>query len=463
MMDGSFLAAPTLEKQKGVFMAIQTHLILALLIGLAIVVVLILRTKVQAFPTLLIAAIVVGVIAGLPIPKVMTTISEGFGSTLGSIGIIIGLGVMMGKVLEVTGGAKKMALTILKGVGIARAEWVLAISGLLVSIPVFCDSGYVILSELAKEFSRITKKSMVLLGCSLGIGLFLTHHLVPPTPGPLAVAGLLGVDLGVMILAGIVFSAIMIFPVMAYVHFISKLSPEILPEGTAESTLSEVNLESFDESKLPATKISFAPIVVPIVLILIKTATDAVKFQNDFISLFCNPITAVLIGLLIAVYGLMWSTPREQVVKVLEDSLSDAGLIILITGAGGALGAMLRTTGVGNHVAEIIAASGFPAILVPLLMATLLKLSQGSGTVAMITTASIVAPMMQVLGLHPLTAALSICVGAMCASYFNDSYFWVVTRFSGMDVKTGLKAWTSCTAFAAIVGYVMILLLSMVL
>ena len=445
-------------------MEVQAELILALIIGLAIVVVLILKTKVQAFPTLLIAAMAVGVIAGVPNDKIMTTISGGFGSTLGSIGIIIGLGVMMGKVLEVTGAAKKMALTILKGVGIARAEWVLAISGLLVSIPVFCDSGYVILSELAKEFSRITKKSMVLLGCSLGLGLFLTHHLVPPTPGPLAVAGLLGVDIGVMILAGIVVAVIMTFPIMGYIRYISSRCPVVYPDGMPDTSPHlEVNLESFDESKLPGAFISFAPIVVPIVLILIKTATAAVKIQNGFINIFCDPITAVLIGLLIAVYGLMQSVDREEVVKVLEGSLADAGLIILITGAGGALGAMLRTSGVGNHVAELIAHSGFPPILVPLIMASLLKLSQGSGTVAMITTASIVAPMMATLGLNPLVAALAVCVGAMCASYFNDSYFWVVTRFSGMDVRTGLKAYTTSTLFAAVTGYILILILSMVM
>ena len=445
-------------------MAVQVHLILALLVGLAIVVVLILKTKVQAFPTLLIAAMAVGVIAQVPIDKIMSTISGGFGSTLGSIGIIIGLGVMMGKVLEVTGAAKKMALTILKGVGIARAEWVLALSGLLVSIPVFCDSGYVILSELAKEFSRITRKSMVLLGCALGLGLFLTHHLVPPTPGPLAVAGLLGVDIGIMILAGLVVAVIMIFPIMFYIQYISKRCPVVYPDGMPDlGTHDKVSLEAFDETKLPGAFISFAPIVLPIILILIKTGTAAVKYQNNFINLFCDPISAVLIGLLLAVYGLMQTVDRETVVKTLEDSLGDAGLIILITGAGGALGAMLRTSGVGNHVAELIAHSGFPAILVPLVMASLLKLSQGSGTVAMITTASIVAPMMASLQLHPLTAALAICVGAMCASYFNDSYFWVVTRFSGMDVKTGLRAYTSASAFAAAVGYILILALSIVL
>ncbi len=442
-------------------MEIQVNLILALLIGLAVVVVLILKTKIQAFPTLLIAAMVVGVIAGLPVDKIMSTISGGFGSTLGSIGIIIGLGVMMGKVLEVTGAAKKMALTILKAVGIARAEWVLALSGLLVSIPVFCDSGYVILSELAKEFSRITRKSMVLLGVSLGIGLFLTHHLVPPTPGPLAIAGLLGVDLGVMILAGVIFSAIIIIPTMIYVRWISSRCPEIFPEGMPDISLAkEVNLEAFEESRLPGAVISFAPIVVPIVLILIKTATAAMGYQNAFITLFCDPISAVLIGVLLAVYGLMQKHDREEVIKVLEGSLGDAGLIILITGAGGALGAMLRTSGVGDHVAALIAQSGFPAILVPLLMATLLKLSQGSGTVAMITSASIVAPMLTTLGISPLLSALAICSGAMCASYFNDSYFWVVTRFSGMDVRTGLKAWTSSTFVCAASGAVLVVILS---
>lgn len=168
------------------------NLIFALITGIALVIILILKTKVQAFPALLIAAIYIGLASGMAPAEVMSTVSSGFGGTLASIGIVIGLGVMMGKILEITGAAKKMAIVILNIVGEDKTELVLLLSGWLISIPVFCDSGFVIMSELAKEFSRNTKKSMVALGCSLGIGLYLTHHLIPPTPGPLGVAGILG-------------------------------------------------------------------------------------------------------------------------------------------------------------------------------------------------------------------------------------------------------------------------------
>ncbi len=439
----------------------QTGLILALVLGIATVVFLILKTKVQAFPALIVAAMVVGVVAGVPFDKLMQTIAGGFGSTLGSIGIVIGFGVMMGKVLEVTGAAKRMALTILKAFGLERADWVLAASGFLVSIPVFCDSGFVILSELSKEFSRVTKKSMVLLGCALGMGLYLTHHLVPPTPGPLAVAGTLKVDIGMMVLAGTAVGLVMLVVMVPVVRFIAARNPVVYPDGMPDNLKNQINLEAFDESKLPGTLISFAPIVVPVLLILMKTGSAALGIKSQIINLFCDPISALLVGLLLAVYGLMGKNPREDVVQVLEKSLSDAGLIILITGAGGALGAVLRESGVGAYVAQTIAKSGFPSILVPLVMASLLKLCQGSGTVAMITSANIMAPMLASLQLNPLIAALAICVGPMCASYFNDSYFWVVTRFSGMEVRTGLRAWTTTTALCGGLGAVIVIILSM--
>lgn len=431
------------------------RLVIALLIGLAIIIFLILKTRVQAFPALIIAAVVVGLIAGMSSADVMKTVSGGFGSTLASIGIVIGLGVMMGKMMEVTGAAKKMALTILKLVGAENSDVVLALSGWLVSIPVFCDSGFVILSELAKEFSRNTKKSMVLLGSALGVGLYLTHHLVPPTPGPLGAAGIYGVDVGKFILWGIVVSVIMLPFCIMYVRFISKKNPEIIPEVDPDAVKFAV-----DEADLPGAAISFAPIVVPVLLILSLTVTQALGIANPVITVIGNPIVAVLIGVLISIYGLAQKLEREEVVKILERALADAGLIICITGAGGALGAVLRESGIGTYVADLIASSGFPGILVPMIMGALLKTSQGSGTVAMITTAGIVAPMVAGLGISPLAACLATCVGPMIASYFNDSYFWVVTRFSGMDVKTGLRAWTTTTAFAGVVGCVVVFILS---
>lgn len=438
-------------------MAEGTKLILALVIGLAVVIVLIMKTKVQAFPALLIAAVLVGLIGGLPASDIMTTIANGFGSTLGSIGIVIGLGVMMGKILEVTGAAKKMAVTILRAVGVERSDLVLAISGWLVSIPVFCDSGFVILSELAKEFSRNTKRSMVNMGCALAVGLYLTHHLVPPTPGPLAVAAAFGVDIGQLIIFGCILSAIMLVVALFYIRFLSKKMPTLLPKE------SDADVKSFTDDELPGACISFAPIIVPVLLILCNTVLGAMGITSALVTVVGNPIFAVLMGLLIAIYGLTRKEDRKTVVKTLEDSLGDAGLIIMITGAGGALGTVLRVTGIGDYVASAIAASGFPALLVPLLMASLLKLSQGSGTVAMITTASIVAPMTATLGLNPLIATLAVCIGPMCASYFNDSYFWVVTKFSGMDVETGLKAWTSTTVVTCFTGVILLFIMNLMI
>ncbi|MDO5726221.1 MAG: GntP family permease [Tissierellia bacterium] len=435
-----------------------TQLILALVIGLAIVIFLVLKTKVQAFPALIIAAIVVGFIGGMEPVEVMQTVSSGFGGTLSSIGIVIGFGVMMGKILEVTGAAKKMAQSILKMVGEERTELVLLLSGWLVSIPVFCDSGFVILSELAKEFSRNTKKSMVALGCALGAGLYLTHHLVPPTPGPLGVAAILGVDVGQLIIFGVLISAILIPIVLFYIRFVQKNQEMIIPELDEEAKKFVMSDED-----LPGGFISFAPIIVPVILILMNTLTAALNYENQIISVIGNPIFAVLVGVLIAIYGLTKDKSRKDVVSVLEASLSDAGLIICITGAGGALGAVLRASGIGDYVANAIAATPFPHVLLPMIMASMLKLSQGSGTVAMITTASIVAPMLSGLGLSPLLACLAICVGAMIASFINDSYFWVVTRFSGMDVKVGIKAWTTTSAVTGVFGCLIVLILSFVI
>lgn len=428
------------------------QLVIALLLGLIFVLYLILRTKVQTFPALLISAILIGLFAGMPTSEVMTSISSGFGGTLSSIGIVIALGVMMGKILEMTGGAKKMATFILKIVGIKRTEVVLLLSGCLISIPVFCDSGFVILSELAKEFSRNTKKSMVKLGCCLGAGLYLTHHLIPPTPGPLGVAAILGVDIGELIIWGSIVSVFLLPIPLIYSKYISGKVKNIIPESINE-------IKVIDEN-LPNNFICFLPILTPIALILTKTISTAKGFNNPTIELIGNPITAILIGTLIAIYGLTTNFSREKVIKILETSLADAGLIICITGAGGALGSVLRTSGIGDYVASIIVSSSFPPIFLPMIMASLLKLSQGSGTVSMITTASILAPMISGLKISPLITTLAICTGAQCASVINDSYFWVVTKFSGMDVKVGLKAWSTTTCVMGIAGCGLVFILS---
>lgn len=371
--------------------------------------------------------------------------------------------------------------------GVKRADVALGLSGLLVGIPVFCDSGFVILSELAKEFSRITKKSMVGLGGMLGMGLYITHFLVPPTPGPLAVAGFFKVDLGVMILSGILLSIPIFLISVAYFRYAANKFPVLIPEGNVNNLSisdeqkkvldkiiekrnksEELSSEDFAEmaanEKLPGTLMSFAPIVIPVLLILSNTVANTLKIggvAGSVIGIIGNPIVAVFIAVLISVYGLCSSISRQEAIKTMESSLGDAGLIILVTGAGGALGNVIRVTNIGDTIAKGIIDSSIPVILVPILLGALLRIPQGSGTVAMITGGSILAPMIGTLGIEPVIAALCLCSTAMFISYPNDSYFWVVTRFSGMDVETSLKSWSIGTALVPLSASIILIVVNM--
>lgn len=463
-------------------------IVLVLIIGIALLMFLIVKTKIHAFPALIITSVFMGLMAGLSTVDTLKAVTGGFGNTLGSIGIVIGFGCIMGKFLEISGAAKKMASTVLKIVGIERADVVLGLTGLLVSVPVFCDSGFVILSELAKEFSRITKKSMVGLGGILGMGLYITHFLVPPTPGPLAVAGFFKVDLGLMIISGVLLSIPLFIISIFYFRYIEKKLPPIIPESSIEALnisdskkeqLKKVtekhnrtgelsNIDFFNESaateELPGTFISFSPIVIPVFLILLNTIAKAVKISGtaaSVIGVIGHPVIAVFIGLLLSVYGLCSNMAKKESTSVMERAMADAGLIILVTGAGGALGNVIRVTNIGTFLAESIVNMNIPVILVPLLLGAIIRIPQGSGTVAMITGGSILAPMLPSLGINPLIAALALCTTSMFVSYPNDSYFWVVTRFSGMDVETSMKSWSISTALIPICGSIILIIVNM--
>jgi GntP family gluconate:H+ symporter len=402
--------------------------------------------------------------------NVAKSITTGFGSTLSSIGIVIGFGVMMGRVLEVSGAAERMAYTFLKIFGKGREELAMALTGYVVSIPIFCDSGFVILSPIAKALSRTTKKSVLSIGVALAVGLVATHHLVPPTPGPLGVAGIFQVDVGLMILWGLLLA----IPVtIVGVLYAKWLGNRIYQIPTADSlgwtrdkkeaeSIQKTQLENNEEKKLPSVVSSFAPIVVPIILILLNTVLTAMKVSStlvDYILFFGNPVIAVGIGLIIAIYTLVPGMDRKQVTKLMEEGVSSAGIIILITGAGGALGQVLRDSGAGDYVAKLIAGTGLPAILLPFLVATLVRLVQGSGTVAMITSASITAPILATMHVNPILAAQAACMGAMVFSYFNDSYFWVVNRLLGIeDVREQIMTWSVPTTLGWATGLIVLLI-----
>jgi GntP family gluconate:H+ symporter len=476
---------------------VDLQLLLALVLGIATIVVLVLRTRLDAFVALLIAALVTGFVAGSPASETILSMTTGFGNTLASIGIVIGLGVGIGKILEVSGAADTLARTFVKLLGRGREHWAMAGTGAVVSIPVFCDSGYVIMNPLARSIARRLNGRYVTLALALGCGMTLTHHLVPPTPGPLGVAGILGADLGGLILAGLIFALLLLPVVVLYAAWIGPKLESDLDEdirehvyGTAAVTSGSTGhhavaaTETLDRDPAEESgdrpvhqlgeppvgekdhKVSFGlaalPLFVPLLLIVLNTVATAIDRSQqgvlspeaeyspstwaEFLAFIGHPVVALVIGIVLAVYVLLprW-TPRGRVHHWLAEAAASAGLIILITGAGGALGQVLRDSGVGDALAEAIAGLSLPGVLVPFLVATLVRLAQGSGTVAMITAASVSAPLVVGLDLSPLAAALACCAGSMVFSYFNDSYFWVVTRFTGLEGTAALRGWSGIT------------------
>lgn len=486
-------------------------LLVALLVGIALIVVIVLKTRLDAFSGLLIASVVIGLIAGQDLPAIVGSIKEGFGSTLASIGIVIGLGVAIGKILEVSGAAQAIAVAFLRLFGKGREPWAMTSIGALISIPVFCDSGYVIMNPLARAIARVKKYGYATLGIALAGGMVITHHFVPPTPGPLGVAGILGASVGSVILVGLVFTLLMIPVVTVYAKWIgprvehlvsAEVQETVYGDVRAERTPAsvgagsgsgdvDVDLESLTSESTQLGErpegakphrvgpvIGLLPLVVPIVLIVLNTVVSAIDMENrgmlpaDYepsawagpFVFIGDPVIALLIGLVLAVYLLLprW-TPRTRSHKWLGDAAADAGLILLITGAGGGLGQVLRDTGIGDELAQAIGGLPLPSFLLPFLIASIVRIAQGSGTVSMITAASVTAPVMATIGLDPLVAVMACVAGAMVCSYFNDSYFWVVTRFMGLEGTAALKAHSGMTTVMWAASIPMLFVLSLVL
>lgn len=477
--------------------------VLAMAIGIIVMMALIIANKLHPFPSLIISAILIAVLA-MPfgpesnlvdtLAKCVSTVTTGFGNTMASIGVVIGFGCIMGIFLEKSGAAKQMALTILKMVGVKNCDVVLGLTGFVVSIPVFCDSGFVILSSLAKEFSRLTKKSMVWLGGILGMGLYITHFMVPPTPGPLAVVSTFNenghnIDLGMYILAGIAISVpLFVFSVFLFRYFGKKYPDLVIPYEIDRSQYTDAQLAVLDKidakiksgeelnnqdfaellstEKLPSAGLSFATLLIPIALIFCNTIVGQIASLKgtaiaNLASFLGQPVIALFISLCMGAFLLCRHMGSKACVDLMQSACRDAGPIVFITAAGGALGAVINTSGAAAIMANAIVAAGVPGILVPIIIGVIMRFPQGSGTTAMITGSAIVAPMVATLGINPYLAALSLCLTTMCPSYLNDSYFHVVTNFSGMDIKTSLKTWTIGSMLVPAFGSVIFVILSM--
>ena len=435
------------------------NLLIIILAILVFIVIAIAKFKIHPFITLIIASIILGFLMGLEVTLILDTISQGFGNTLSNIGIIIAFGTIIGTFLEKSGGTRLIATSLLRLIGNKKSPLAINLTGILVSIPVFCDSGYIILSSLNKALSKKTGISLVVFAVALSTGLYVSHVFVPPTPGPLAAAAALDADLGLVILMGIAIAIPTAFVGYLWaLKFGSKLSIK-------EKDLSLDALETPKNNK--SILAVLLPILIPIILIALRSIA---KYPThpfgdgilaEIFSFIGHPLVALFVGILFAMKLIDQKTPVKERLDWVSSSLKEAGVIILITGAGGAFGSVLRSVNLSGmietHFTDIQA-----GIFLPFILAAILKTAQGSSTVAIITSATIIAPLMNALGLESemsrALAVLAIGAGAMTVSHINDSYFWVVSQFSGMDTKTTLKSHTVATFFQGITAITILFL-----
>lgn len=418
-------------------------LIVLLILAVAFIVVSTTKFKLHPFLALIFAAIGFGLLSGMPFAEIVNSVNSGFGDIVGHIGLVIVIGCIIGTFLEESGGAYVMAQGIVRLAGKKRVPLAMLIVGCFISIPVYADSGFVILSPLNKA---ITKKSGISLACTaiaLSLGLTITHCLVPPTPGPVAATAILGADLGLVILIGLIVS---VFVAAESYFFVTRYASRTYIDPDPDG---EITVEEDDAKDKPSALRSFLPVVVPLLLIVFKSISDfpGAPFGEgvaaSVLRFIGEPVIALIIGMILSFF-LPKKFDRELLSTTgwVGKSLTSAAVIIMITAAGGSFGMILRNSGIADILGESLAGANV-GIWLPFIIAAALKSAQGSSTVAIVTTASLIAPMMEALGfVSPVGKALavmSLCSGAMVMSHVNDSFFWVVTQLSGMNVKTGCK------------------------
>jgi GntP family gluconate:H+ symporter len=434
--------------------------ILLLVLAVAIIIVLTGKFKVNAFLVLIGIAFAYGLAIGIPGLDVLKHIKNGFGGTLTKIGIVIVAGTIMGTILEKTGAALAMTQAILKLVGKKRAPLAMNVAGYVVSIPVFCDSGYVILNPLNKALAKETGTSMAVMAVALATGLYATHVMVPPTPGPLAAAAALNADLGKVILVGLL---VAIPAALAGLLWALKVAKKYNIEPDIHESYSDI-VKKY--GKLPNTFLSFLPIVLPLLLIFMKSIAEypTKPFGDGSFRVLCSflgdPVAALIIGVFAAMLLVKKGSVGEAFSGWMSQGIKDSAIILVITAAGGSFGEILAKSPLADFIKNNMA--GLPiGMLLPFIIAAALKTAQGSSTVAIVTTAGILAPMLATLGLDPALTAVAIGAGSMVVSHANDSYFWVVSQFSNMPVNTAYKTYTSATAVEGVVAFVAVFVLSL--
>jgi len=446
---------------------IDYSLLLAVFIGIVVLLFLILKLRIQAFVALLIASIVVGVFSGMNPSDIISTIQQGMGNTLGFVAVVVGLGAMFGAILEYSGGAEALANYLVNKFGEQNASWALVIAGFCIAIPVFFDVAFIILVPIIYSLQRKTKKSLLLYAIPLLAGLAITHAFIPPTPGPVAVADILKADLGWVILLGFITgipTAIISGPVFA--KYISK-------KIFVEAPLLSGNVDN--QNQFPSVGIISMIIGIPIILIVLNTVLNSSLFRENFIpiqikswlKMIGHPFTALIIANLVAWYllGIKRRFSKESLLKITTKSMEPAGVIILLTGAGGVFKQVLINTGTGEMLANYFAHEGVSILLFAFVAAAIVRVLQGSSTVAMITAAGITAPLLvsNISEIDKALLVIAIASGASILSHVNDSGFWLVSKYLGIDEKETFKSWTIMTTILSVTGFISVFVLSLIL
>ncbi len=455
-------------------------LIIAFILAIVIMIVLISKFKIHPFISIMLVSLVLGILAGIPlvdktledgtkVSGLASVIGAGFSGTFSSIGIVIILGALIGSILEVTGAALKLADLVIKLVGQNNPVLAIELMGWVVSIPVFCDSGFVILNPIRKALVQRTKESSVAMTVGLASGLYIAHVFIPPTPGPIAAASTLGIGDNLLLVMGLGVLC-SVFPLAAgffYAKFIGKRvkADDEMNQEEVVKTYEELVAEY---GKLPGGFNSLAPIIVPIILMALSSIVTMAKLSGGFIDLIKflgTPIIALAVGTVCAVIQLKLAGKMGDFYNICNETLKTVGPILFVTAAGGVLGKVISSSDMVNYISEHATVLSAMGILFPFLLSAILKSAQGSSTVALTTTAGIVAPLLPVLGFTTPAQVTLVCMaigaGAMTVSHANDSYFWVVTNFGSMSPERGYKTQTMNTLIMGVAAIIEIALLSL--
>jgi len=447
------------------------QILITVVAGVSLLLIMVLKFKISAFISLLVSSMLVGILSGMPLESILDSIQEGMGGTLGFVAVVVGLGAIFGQILESSGGAESLAHYLVRKFGTDKASWAMVITGFIVAIPVFLDVGLVILAPILYALSRDTKRSLLYYGIPLLAGLAVTHSFMPPTPGPIAVADILEAQLGWVIFFGFLLgfpTAVIAGPVFGkYIAGKINVKPP-------EDMMQVQSGKDPKPEKLPSFRSIALLIAVPLVLILVNTFTSVLvdkevigkTLLSDILIFLGHPFSALIIAALLAVYflGIRRGKSRQELLDLSNKALGPAGIIILVTGAGGVLKQILVDSGIGEMMAQSISDSALPPILLAWILAAIVRVTQGSATVAMITAAGIMAPVLSFINPSDPQLALiviSIASGATLLSHVNDSGFWLVSKYFGMDEKQTLRSWTVMESIIAFCGLAFTMLASL--